>query len=80
MIPPNARTRSEADRLMEHVEKLSPLPDDQQESRATAGRILRQVRERLGFNLQSVGPLYAAAYRRLYPGRMAKSTLSASTL
>lgn len=80
MKRPKARTRSGSDRLMDHIEKLSPLPDDIRESRAAAGKILRQLRERLGFNQQSVGPLYAAAYRRLYPGRPAKSTLSASTL
>ena len=42
---------------MDHIEKLSPLPDDVRESRAAAGKVLRQVREELGFNQQSVGPL-----------------------
>lgn len=80
MKRPKAQTHSGSDRLMDHVEKLVPLPDGIQESRAAAGKILRQVRERLGFSQQSIGPLYAAAYRRIYPHRRTKSTLSASTL
>ena len=80
MEPSKEQDPAGLDRLMEEVRRLSPLPDTEERSRAAAGRILKRAREKAGLKPEHVGPLYAAAYRRLYPHRKDRRHCSASTL
>ena len=79
MKPPKRSAPDRDDRLLSDIAELRPFPDRLDCSRRASGVILKQMRERAGLRVDDVGPLYAAAYRRMFPNQ-GDSSVSANTI
>ena len=77
--PPKRSAPDRGDRLLSDIAELRPFPDRMDCSRRAAGAILKQMRERAGLRADDIGPLYATAYRRLFPDQ-GDSSVSANTI
>ena len=79
MKPPQRSAPDRGNRLLRDIAELHPFPDRLDCSRRAAGAILKQMRERSGLRVDDIGPLYAAAYGRLFPNQ-GDSSVSANTI
>ena len=79
MEPPQRPAADRLERLLRDITQLDPFPDRLHRSRRAAGIILKQMRERAGLGVKDIGPLYLAAYRRLFPDQ-GDSSVSANTI
>lgn len=79
MKPPETLAEGRSNRLMRAIAELKPFPNRLDGSRRSAGVILEQMRERAGLEPKDVGPLYTAAYKRLFPDH-GDSSVSTNTI
>lgn len=79
MEAPERLTEARFKRLMRDIAALDPFPNRLDGPRSAAGTLLKQMRERAGLSVADVGPLYAAAYRRLFP-EYGDSSVSPNTI
>lgn len=79
MEPPKKWDPARFHRLLEAIDNLNPMSDRLNADRRSAGTILRQLRERAGLKVEEAAGIYAAVYRRLFPGD-SEGSASANTI